>query len=123
VPVPLGAVREWVDRSPTQTGGAAGRELNPTTLSRPASRGRRDDDTSAPRSGEDENDPNMLLQSTTAFATSPLHDGSGDGSSSEETPCSPALRLLLWLSLRSRLAIWHLLYYALRAARLLSAAA
>jgi hypothetical protein len=47
----------------------------------------------------------MLLQSTAALATSPLHDGSGDGSSSEETPSSPAFRLLVWLSLRSRLAI------------------
>jgi hypothetical protein len=38
-----------------------------------------------------------LLQSTAALATSPLHDGSGDGSSSEETPS--AFRLLLRLSL------------------------
>jgi hypothetical protein len=67
--VPLGAVRERVDRRSTRTGGAAGRELDPTTLSRPASRGRRDDDTSAPRSGEDEDDPDMLLQSTAALAT------------------------------------------------------
>jgi hypothetical protein len=47
----------------------------------------------------------MLLQSIAALATSPLHDGSGDGSSSEETPNSPAFRLLLRSSLRSRLAI------------------
>jgi hypothetical protein len=123
VPVPLGAVREWVDRRPTRTGGAARRELDPTTLSHPASRGQRDDDTSAPRSGEDEDDPDILLQSTAALATSPFHDGSGDGSSSEETPCSPALRLLLRSSLRSRLAIWRFLCCALHAARLLSTAA
>jgi hypothetical protein len=65
----------------------------------------------------------MLFQSTMALATSPLHDGSGDGSSSEETPCSPALRLLLWSSLRSRLEIWRFLCCALCAARLFSAAA
>jgi hypothetical protein len=64
----------------------------------------------------------MLLQSTAALATSPLHDGSGDGSSSEETPSSPAFRLLVRLSLRSRLVIWHFLCCALRAARLFSAA-
>jgi hypothetical protein len=47
----------------------------------------------------------MLLQSTAAQATSPHHDGSGDGSSSEEMPNSPAFRLLVRSSLRSRLAI------------------
>jgi hypothetical protein len=47
----------------------------------------------------------MLLQSTAALTTSPLHDGSGDRSSSEEMPNSPAFRLLVRLSLRSRLAI------------------
>jgi hypothetical protein len=99
VPIPRGAVRERVDRRPTRTGGAGGRELDPTTLSCPASRGRRDDDTSTPQNGEDEDNPDMLLQSTVALATSPLHDGSGDGSSSEETPCFPALRLLLLSSL------------------------
>jgi hypothetical protein len=65
----------------------------------------------------------MLLQSTAALATSPLHDGSGDGSSSEEMPCSPTFRLLLLSLLRSRLAIWRFLCCALRAARLFSAAA
>jgi hypothetical protein len=64
----------------------------------------------------------MSLQSTAALATSPLHDGSGDGSSSEETPSSPAFRLLMWLSLRSRLAIWRFLCCALRAAHLFSVA-
>jgi hypothetical protein len=123
VPVPLGAVRERVDRRPTWTGGAAGRELDPTTLSRTASCGWRDDGTSAPRSGEDEDEPDMLPQSTAALATSPLHDGLGDGSLSEEMPCSPALRLLLQSSLRSRLAIWRFLCCALCVARLLSAAA
>jgi hypothetical protein len=116
-------MRERVDRRPTRTGGVAGRELDPTTLSRPASRGWRDEETSAPRSDEDEDDPDMLVQSTAALATSPLHDGSGDGSSSEEMPCSPALRLLLLSSLRSCLAIWRFLCCALRAARLLSATA
>jgi hypothetical protein len=47
----------------------------------------------------------MLLQSTATLATSPLHDGSGDGSSSEEMPSSPAFHLLVRLSLRLRLAI------------------
>jgi hypothetical protein len=47
----------------------------------------------------------MLIQLTTAQVTSPLHDGSGDRSSSEEMPCSPAFRLLLRSSLRLRLAI------------------
>jgi hypothetical protein len=65
----------------------------------------------------------MLLQSTAALATSPLHDGSGDGSSSEETPRSPAFCLLVRLSLLSRLAIWHFLCCALRTARFFSAAA
>jgi hypothetical protein len=41
--------------------GSRERELDPTTLSRPTSRGRCDDDTSAPQSGEDEDNPNMLL--------------------------------------------------------------
>jgi hypothetical protein len=65
----------------------------------------------------------MLLQSIAALATSPLHDGSGDRSSSEETPSSPALRLLMRPSLRSRLVIWHFLCCALRAARLFSVTA
>jgi hypothetical protein len=56
----------------------------------------------------------MLLQSTAALATLPLYDGWGDGSSTEETPRSPALRLLLRLSLRLRLAIWRFLFCALR---------
>jgi hypothetical protein len=65
----------------------------------------------------------MLLQSTAALATSPLHEGSGDRSSSEETPSSPALRLLLRSSLQSRLVIWRFLCCALSAVRLFSAAA
>jgi hypothetical protein len=68
-------------------------------------------------------DPNMSLQSTAALATSPLHDISGDGSSLEETSRSPAFRLLMRLSFRSRLAILRSLSCALRAARHLSAAA
>jgi hypothetical protein len=74
-------------------------------LSHPAACGRHDDDTLVPRGGDDKDDPNMLLQSTTALATTPFHDGSGYGSSSEETPSSPTFRLLVRLSLRSRLAI------------------
>jgi hypothetical protein len=74
-------------------------------LSRTAACGCRDEDTSAPRGGNDEDDPDMSLQSTVALATLPLHDGSSDGSSSKETPSSPAFRLLMRLSLRSRLAI------------------
>jgi hypothetical protein len=74
--------------------------LEPAVLSRPASHGQRDDDTSAPRGSDDEDDPDMLLQSTATLATLPLHDGSGDESSSEEMPNSPAFCLLVWLSLR-----------------------
>jgi hypothetical protein len=99
------AVRERVDHRPIWAGGAAGRELETTILSCPASRGWHDDDTSTPRRGKDEDDLDMLLQSTAALATSPLHNGSGDGSLSEETPCSPTFHLLLRSSLRSRLAI------------------
>jgi hypothetical protein len=62
----------------------------------------------------------MLLQSTSALATSSLHDGSVDGSSLEETSSSPTFRLMMWLSLRSRLAIWRFLCYALRVAHLFS---
>jgi hypothetical protein len=65
----------------------------------------------------------MSLQSTAALAISPLHNGSGDGSSSEDTPSSPAFRLLMRLSFQSCLAIWHFLCCALRAARHLYAAA
>jgi hypothetical protein len=64
----------------------------------------------------------MSLQSTVALATSPLHDGSGDGSSSEETPGFPAFCLLVQLSWRSLLAIWCFLYCALRVAHLFSTA-
>jgi hypothetical protein len=65
----------------------------------------------------------MSLQSIAVLATSPPQDGSGEASSSEETPASPAFRLLVRLSLRSRLAIWCFLCCALRAARLSSVAA
>jgi hypothetical protein len=85
--------------------------------------GWRDDDTSTPQGGDDEDDPDMLLQLTAALATSLLHDGSGDGSSLEETPSSPAFHLLMRLSLQSRLAIWCFLCCALRAARLFSVVA
>jgi hypothetical protein len=65
----------------------------------------------------------MSLQSTTALATSLLHDGSGDGSSLEETSRSPAFRLLIRLSFRSRLVISRSLCCALRVACRLSEAA
>jgi hypothetical protein len=73
--------------------------------------------------GDDGDDPDMSLQSTAALAMSPLHDGSGDGFSSEETPSSPTFRLLMRLSLRSHLAIWCFLCCALHAARRFFAAA
>jgi hypothetical protein len=92
-------------------------------LLRAAICGRRDDDTLDAQGGDDEDDPDISLQSTAALAMSPLHDGSGDGSSSEETPRSPAFRLLLRLWFRSRLAIWRSLCCALHAARRLSTAA
>jgi hypothetical protein len=85
--------------------------------------GRRDDDTSVARGGDDEEDPDMSLQSTAALATSPLHGGSVDGSSLEEMSLSPAFRLFMWLSFQSRLAISGSLCCALRAAHRLSAAA
>jgi hypothetical protein len=65
----------------------------------------------------------MSLQSTATLATSPLHDGSGDGSSLEETPHSPAFHLLTRLSFRSRLAISRSLCCVLHVARRLSATA
>jgi hypothetical protein len=57
--------------------------------------GCRDDDTSVPWGGNEEDDPDISLQSTAAPATSPLHDGSDNGSSSEETPRSPTFHLLM----------------------------
>jgi hypothetical protein len=92
-------------------------------LSRAAACGCHDYDTSAPQGGDDEDDPDMSLQSTTALATSPLHDGLGDGSSPEETPSSPAFCLLMRFSLQSRLAIWRFLCCALCVACLFFAAA
>jgi hypothetical protein len=73
--------------------------------------------------GDDEDDPDMSLQSVAALAMSPLHDGFGNRSSLEETPRSPAFRLLMRLSFRSRLAISRSLCCALREAHRLSAAA
>jgi hypothetical protein len=95
----------------------------PTFLSHTAVCGRRDDDTSVAQGGDDEDDPDISLQSTAALGALPLLDGSGDESSSEETPCSLAFCLLMRLSFRSRLAIWRSLCCALCAARRLSAAA
>jgi hypothetical protein len=68
-------------------------------------------------------DPDMSLQSTAALAMSLLHDGSGGGSSLEESSRSPAFRLLMWLSFQSRLVISRSLCCALRTARRLSTAA
>jgi hypothetical protein len=65
----------------------------------------------------------MLLQSIVVLVTSLLQEGSGDGSSSVETPGSPAFRLLVRLSLRSLLAIWCFLCCTLRVTRLSSIAA
>jgi hypothetical protein len=65
----------------------------------------------------------MSLQFTAVLAMSPLHDGSGDGSSLEEMLRSPAFLLLMRLSFRSRLAISRSLCCTLRAARRLSATA
>jgi hypothetical protein len=91
---PLGSVVCWSSRARR----AADRELEPTVSSRAVARGCRDDDTSVPWGGDDEDDPDMSLQSSAALATLPLHDSSGDGSSSEETPSFPAFRLLMRLS-------------------------
>jgi hypothetical protein len=65
----------------------------------------------------------MSLQFIAVLGTSPLHNGSGDGSSLEEKLCSPAFLRLMRLSFRSRLVISHSLCCALHAARCLSAAA
>jgi hypothetical protein len=61
-------------------------------------------------------DPNLSLQSTMTLGSSPLHAGSGDGYSLEETSRFPAFRRLMRLSFRSRLAIFCSLCCALRAA-------
>jgi hypothetical protein len=108
---------------PLVLSGRAGCELEPTFLLCATVCGRRDDDTSMAQGGDDEDDPDMSLQSTAALGTSPLHDGSGDGSSLEETPSSTAFCLLMRSSFRLRLAISRSLCWALRAARRLSAAA
>jgi hypothetical protein len=75
-PVPLGTTRGRTVHWSSWAGRAACRELEPTFLSRAAIGGFRDDDTSVPWGGKDEDDPDMSLQSTTALATSPLHNGS-----------------------------------------------
>jgi hypothetical protein len=68
-------------------------------------------------------DPDMSLRSTVALGTSPLHDGSGDKSSLEETLRSPAFHRWMRLSFRPRLAISRSLCCALRAACRVSATA
>jgi hypothetical protein len=116
-PFRLGVTRGGPSTGPHRQG-----ELLAVSLS-PHSCRARDEDTSVTRGGDDEDDPDISLQSTAALGASPLHDSSCDRSSSEETPRSPAFRLLMRLSFRSLLAIWHSLYCALRAARRLSAVA
>jgi hypothetical protein len=81
----------------SRAGRAADRELEPTFFSHAAFCSRRDDVTSVVRGGDVVDDPDMSLQSTAALATSPLHDGSDDGSSLEETP----LLTLLMSSIRN----------------------
>jgi hypothetical protein len=122
-PVLLGAKRGRTVRWSSRVGRAVCHELEPTFLSRAAVGGRHDDDTSVAWGGDDEDDPDILLQSTVALGTSPLHDDSGDGSSSEETPRSPAFCLLMRLSFQSCLAISRSLCCALHAARRLSTTA
>jgi hypothetical protein len=58
----------------------------------------RNDDTSMARGGDDEDDPDMSLQSTTALATSPLHDGFDDGSSLPRLPPLDAVVILITLN-------------------------
>jgi hypothetical protein len=87
-PILLGATRGQTVRWSSRAGRAACRELEPTFLSRAAFCGRHEDDTSVGQGGDDEDDPDMSLQSTATLATSPLHDSSSDGSSSEEMPRS-----------------------------------
>jgi hypothetical protein len=120
---PPGATQGRATRWSSRAGRAADRELEAAFFSRTAICGRRDDVTSVVRKGDDVDDPDMSLQSTTALATSPLHDDSGDGSSLEETSRSPAFRLLMRLSFRSVLVISRSLCWALRAARRLFATA
>jgi hypothetical protein len=67
-------------------------------FSRTAICDRRDDVTFVAQGGDDVDDPDMSLQSTAALAMSPLHDGSDDEFSLEETSRSPAFRLLMQLS-------------------------
>jgi hypothetical protein len=88
-PVLLGATGGRTVRWSSLARQDACRELEPNFLSRTAVCGRRDDDTSVAWGGDDEDDPDMSLQSTATLATSLLHDGSGDGSSSEETSRYP----------------------------------
>jgi hypothetical protein len=98
VSVPLGAMRGRTVRWSSRAGRAACRELEPTFLPRAVACGSRNDDISVPWGGDNEDDPDMSFQSTNVLATSPLDDGSGDGSSSKEMPRSPAFRLLMRLS-------------------------
>jgi hypothetical protein len=122
-PEPPGAVWERVARCSSRTGQAVNREIEPTFFSCATGSGRRDDVTSTARGGDGVDDPNMSLQSTTILSSSPLHVGSCDRSSLEETSCSPAFRCLMRLSFQLLLAIFRSICCALRAAPRLSVAA
>jgi hypothetical protein len=88
-PGPPGATRGRTTCWSSRVGRAADRELEPTFFSPTAIYSRRDDNTSVARGGNDVDDPNMLLQSTVVLDVSPLHDGSGDGSSLQESRAPP----------------------------------
>jgi hypothetical protein len=60
-PVLLGSMRVRTVRWSSRAGRAACRELEPTCLSRATVCGRRDDDTSVARGGNDEDDPDISL--------------------------------------------------------------
>jgi hypothetical protein len=76
-------------------GRATDRELEPTLFSCAVGSGCRDEVTSTAQVSDGVDDPDMSLQFTATLGSSSLNVGSGDGSSLEETPCSPAFRRLM----------------------------
>jgi hypothetical protein len=74
---------------------ALNHELEPEPFSRAEGSCHRDEVTSITRCGEDMDNPDMSLQSTMTVGLSLLHASAGDGSSSESTSRSPALRRLM----------------------------